>query len=204
MKIKSVLLLLAVTGLVSPARGQTPFAPEPSALWPGPMQGATPKTLKGATVLDAADFAALVSKQNPVLVDVANLEHPPADRPSGGLSWSPVHRSIPGATWLPGAGTGKNPPGFADAFAKRVEVATGGDKARPIVAFCHPQRWGSWNAAKRLTELGYSHVYWYPGGSEGWISHGALKAIAEDRLWQAGGFDRSSAADLPDAAKAER
>ena len=37
-----------------------------------------------------------------------------------------------------------------------------GDKDKPIVTFCHPERWGSWNTAKRLTQLGYTHVYWYP------------------------------------------
>ena len=72
-------------------------------------------------------------------------------------------------------------------------------RSRPIITFCHPQRWGSWNAAKRLTELHYTHVYWYPGGSEGWAAQGALKAVAEDRQWQAGGFDKSSAGDMPDA-----
>ena len=199
MNIKFVLIVLAATGAVSAVGAQTPFAPEPETLWPGPMQGATPKSLKGATVIDAAAFVALVAKQDPVLVDVANLEHRPEGR-APGLGWTPIHRSVPGAIWLPGAGTGKDAPGFADAFAKRIEAATGGDRSRPIITFCHPQRWGSWNAAKRLTALHYEHVYWYPGGSEGWAAQGPLKAVAEDRRWQAYGFDKSSAADMPDAA----
>ena len=130
-----------------------------------------------------------MAKQDPVLVDVANLEHQPEGR-APGLGWTPIHRSVPGATWLPGAGTGKKASGFADAFAKRIEAATGGDKSRPIVTFCHPQRWGSWNAAKRLTELHYTHVYWYPGGSEGWAAQGRFEtrrrgpAVAGSRLRQ--------------------
>ena len=201
MDTKTFLLGLAVANFASGAGAQAPFAPEPGGLWPGPMQGATPKTLKGATVIDVSTFAALVANQHPVLVDVANLEHEPEGRPPG-LGWTPIHRSVPGATWMPGAGTGKDAPGFADAFAKRIEAATGGDKSRPIITFCHPQRWGSWNAAKRLTELHYTHVYWYPGGSEGWAAQSALKAVAEDRQWQAGGFDKSSAGDLPEPGSA--
>lgn len=183
----------------SSALAQTPFAPEPAGLWPGPMQGTTPRTLHGATVLDASTFVALVAAQHPVMIDVANHEHEPNGR-TPGLGWMPIHRSVPGAIWLPGAGTGKSKPGFANAFAKRVETATGGDKDKPIVTFCHPQRWGSWNAAKRLTELGYTHVYWYPGGGEGWAAQGLMKAVAEDKQWQASGFDASSAGDMPDAA----
>ena len=45
------------------------------------------------------------------------------------------------------------------------------DEGKRAVAFCHPQRWGSRIAAKRLTELGYSRVCWYPGGSVGWTAH---------------------------------
>ena len=186
-----------VVGLASAAWAQSPFPPEPQGLWPGPMQGSTPQTLRGATVIDAATMAKLIADNDPVLVDVANKEHEPEGR-SPGLDWTPIHRSAPGATWLPGAGTGKDRPGFAQAFAKRISEATGGDKARPIITFCHPQRWGSWNAAKRLTELGYTHVYWYPGGSEGWGAQGPMRAFTEDPQWQASGFDRSSAGDMPD------
>lgn len=193
----ALVLGLALVAAGGAASAQTPFAPEPKGLWPGPMQGSTPQTLNGATVIDASTLAEMVSSRKPVLIDVANLEHEPEGRQHG-LDWMPIHRSVPGATWLPGAGTGRNEPGFADAFARRLATATGNDKDVPIVTFCHPQRWGSWNAAKRLTELGYTHVYWYPGGGEGWGAQAPMKAVAEDRQWQASGFDKSSAGDMPD------
>ena len=197
---RTLSLILALVSSLSDARAQA-LAPEPAVLWPGPMQGATPQTLKGASVIDAPTLAALIARQAPVLIDVANLQHRPEGRVPG-LNWFPVHRSIPGATWMPGAGSGKDAPGFADAFAARIETATGSDKDRPIVTFCHPRRWGSWNAAKRLTALGYRHVYWYPGGGEGWGAQGNMKAITEDPRWKAGGFDKSSASDLPEAGAA--
>ena len=46
---------------------------------------------------------------------------------------------------------------------------TGGDKNRPVVFYCDANCWMSWNAAKRaLVELGYTSVYWYPEGVQGW------------------------------------
>ena len=30
----------------------------------------------------------------------------------------------------------------------------------------------SWNAARALIELGYRHIYWFPGGAAGWAAEG--------------------------------
>jgi rhodanese-related sulfurtransferase len=30
----------------------------------------------------------------------------------------------------------------------------------------------SWNAAKRVLAMGYSHVIWYPDGTDGWQEEG--------------------------------
>ena len=38
--------------------------------------------------------------------------------------------------------------------------------------FCHPDCWGSWNAAKRAIRYGYSGVHWYEEGIEGWQDSG--------------------------------
>ncbi len=64
---------------------------------------------------------------------------------------------------------GELSPDFAEYFATELAKLTGGDKAKPVVFYCDANCWMSWNAAKRaLTELGYSHVYWYPEGVQGW------------------------------------
>ena len=159
------------------------------------MHGATPSTLRGAKVVDAHELADLMGTQHPLAIDVANLERRPEGRPADKL-WMPIHRSVPGATWLPGAGSGTRDTAFADAFSARVAAATGGDKTKPIVTFCHPQRWGSWNAAKRLTDLGYTNVYWYPGGAEGWEATHASQPMFEDPQWKAKGFDKDSSVTL--------
>lgn len=162
--------------------GATPgHVPEPASLYEGPMHGYTPSTLKGATVLDDAGLAAVLAK-HPLLVDVAEADRKPANMPATAL-WMPAHRSIPGAVWLPGAGSGSTDPAFVAAFKARFAALTGGDSAKPIVAFCHPECWGSWNAAKRLVLLGYSHVYWYPEGMEGWQAKHETAVVKADPAW---------------------
>ena len=54
----------------------------------------------------------------------------------------------------------------------RVNEATSADRARPVVVFCEPSCWHSWNAAKRLAAAGYREIYWYRQGVLGWSSAG--------------------------------
>lgn len=163
----AVLAGLALTS----AYAQTRSVPEPSGLWHGPLHSATPATLQGATVVNGPRLKEIVAKDRPVMIDVSQLDRrPPSMRPD--TPWSPIHRSLPEASWLPGAGFGTDDPEFAATFAAEAEKLTGGDKDKPIVTFCHPNRWGSWNVGKRLVQLGYKNVYWFPGGAEGWAETG--------------------------------
>ena len=155
--------------------------PEPKGLWHGPLHGQTPATLAGAKVIDAAEVERLV-KAHAILIDVANMDRrPPSQSPD--MPWTPIHRSIPGATWMPGAGSGSEDAAFTKAFDDRIELLTHGDKDKPVLAFCHPARWGSWNAAKRMTQMGYRHVYWFPQGAEGWQDHSKPADAEPDTTW---------------------
>ncbi len=167
--------------LIAATPGQVP---EPDGLWQGPMRGYTPNAVKGASVLDTAALAKLLDAERPVLLDVALADvKPPSMAP--GTPWLPLHRSIPGAVWLPGAGSGADDPQFSERFKSRVAALTGGDPGRAVVTFCHPECWGSWNAAKRLVGLGYAHVYWYPDGVEGWQADHEAAAVEADPAWAA-------------------
>ncbi|HEY5226605.1 MAG TPA: rhodanese-like domain-containing protein [Methylovirgula sp.] len=159
--------------------------PEPSGLWQGAMHGDTPDTLKGATVLTSGAFAKLNKSKHPLLLDVAETpKKPPAM--GEGMPWLPTHRTIPDAIWLVGAGDGTSDPAFAAALKLRVADLTQKDLTHPIVVFCHPHCWGSWNTAKRLIEIGYTHVYWYPEGVEGWQNDGHDTIVAKpDATWKA-------------------
>jgi PQQ-dependent catabolism-associated CXXCW motif protein len=172
-----VLLLLAL-GVGTAA----PVAPaEPNGLWTGPINDPVPLTLKGAKVVHAQDLAALLErkKQSVVIVDVSNGPRRPDNLPAS-TTWLPVpHPAIPGALWIPGAGLGEAPPGMEKYFRERLATATGNDRARPLVIYCHEKCWLSWNAAKRAVLYGYRNVYWFPDGIEGWRKANLPTAIVQ-------------------------
>ncbi|HEV2541976.1 MAG TPA: rhodanese-like domain-containing protein [Methylobacterium sp.] len=85
-------------------------------------------------------------------------------------AWRIVDRreTIPGATWLPETGRGRLEPRLAAYFARHLARLTGGDRGRPIVFFCLADCWMSWNAVKRAAALGYTRLYWFADGTDGW------------------------------------
>ncbi|WP_336489739.1 rhodanese-like domain-containing protein [Methylobacterium nigriterrae] len=184
--ILAALLLAAASPADSPVN-----VPEPDGIWTGPQRGYTPTTLKGAKVIGIAGLDALMAEK-PVLIDVALADRKPegfpADRP-----WLPAHRSIPDAVWMPGAGAAPIDPAHEAQFDRRVEELTGGDKGKPIVTFCHPECWGSWNAGKRLVLLGYTRVHWFPDGIEGWQESHETAVIKPDPAWAAVGGTKAQA-----------
>lgn len=182
MLLKSAVLVVAVAALAMASRADSRVTvPEPDGVWTGPMRGHTPLTLQGATVVDLAALDAVMA-DGPVLVDVAATEKKPADFPQD-MPWLPIHRSIPGAVWLPGAGAAPLDPAREAMFYERVATLTKGDKAKAIVTFCHPECWGSWNAAKRLVLQGYTGVHWFPEGIEGWQDTHATAVVKPDPAW---------------------
>jgi PQQ-dependent catabolism-associated CXXCW motif protein len=175
---RALLAALLTLALASPARAEIA---EPPGLWTGAMHDDTPATLSGAKVVQADEVAKL-RESGAVLLDVAETPKKP-EKVSADTPWLPVHFSIPGAVWLANAGFGDVSPEFQRRFGERVAALTGGDKNHPIVAFCHPRCWGSWNAAKRLVMLGYINVFWYPGGVEGWQEKFSATPVKEDAAW---------------------
>jgi PQQ-dependent catabolism-associated CXXCW motif protein len=158
--------------------------PEPSGYWTGPMHGTPPAGLTGAAVLDAEALTALIAKERPLLLDVAAEEVRPSGMAAEAL-WRPIHRSVPGSIWMPGAGDGVLSPSQEALLLARIRDLTKGEKARPIVAFCHRDCWASWNAAKRLVRAGYSRVYWFPEGVEGWQDLHEPAVVTRDETWAA-------------------
>jgi len=100
---KGAAILAALVFLIcSDPAGATDTVPEPDGIWTGPMHGPTPKTLKGATVVDIPSLDALMA-QRALFLDVGPADKKPADFPKD-LPWLPIHRTIPGTIWMPGAG----------------------------------------------------------------------------------------------------
>jgi PQQ-dependent catabolism-associated CXXCW motif protein len=181
--------LVGTAALATAALAQVPATrpgavPEPAGLYDGAMHGYVPGTIKGGTVLDTKAFLTLLAKDHPVLIDVADKDRKPPSM-SKDTPWLPQHRTIPGAVWLQGAGNATGDTGFALAFRTRLASLTGGDRAKPIVVFCHPDCWASYNAAKRMIGLGYTNVSWYPEGMEGWQNEHETSVVKPDAAWTA-------------------
>lgn len=177
---------LAALSCLAAAPADSPVnVPEPEGLYAGPPHGYTPSTLKGAAVIDANALASLMAgPDTPVLIDVAAPDRKPSNFPAGRL-WLPVHPSIPGAVWMPEAGAEPLAPEREALFYDRVAALTGGDRAKPVVVFCHVECWGSWNAAKRLVRKGYTGVRWFPEGVEGWQEKHETANLRVDPAWKA-------------------
>lgn len=176
----SVVVLAALLGAAGPATSPVDLR-EPDALYEGPQQGYTPRTLAGASVVDLPAVEKLVA-DHAVLIDVALGDRKPKGLPPTVL-WLPTHRTIPGAVWMPNAGAAPLTPEQEATFLGRVAELTGGDRSRPVVTFCKPDCWGSWNAGKRLVTAGYSRVHWFPLGLDAWQDAHATAVARPDPAW---------------------
>ena len=146
--------------------------PEPAAYRLHDYRASVPDTLSGAQIVVADDIRVLQEQDDVVLVDVLPAPRKPEGLKSGDL-WLPVpHYNIPGSIWLPDVGYGVLSTDLDLYFRFNLDRATGGDKTRKLVIYCRDNCWMSWNAAKRAIGYGYSSVYWFPEGVEGWLVDG--------------------------------
>ncbi len=156
--------LLALSAL--PALAQVA---EPDGYRMEDFRAPVPATLHGATVVDTEAAEALWRDGGAVFVDVLPRPEKPANLPAGTIWRDKPHDTIPGAIWLPNVGYGALAAVTDAYFRDGLALATGDDRAKPVVFFCLRDCWMSWNAARRaLTEYGYAQVYWYPDGADGW------------------------------------
>jgi PQQ-dependent catabolism-associated CXXCW motif protein len=130
-------------------------------------QAPVPETLRGQPALTVDEARALLA-DDALFIDV--LPHAP--RPEGlapDAVWlDKPHVSIKGAHWLPEVGRGQISAETESYFARALARLTDGDLSRKMVFFCKRACWMSWNAAKRAQSYGYTHVFWFADGIEGW------------------------------------
>jgi len=139
----------------------------------------TPETLAGAIVLDTDAAHKLWASGGTVWIDVLPAPHRPANLPASAV-WMPLpHRDIPGSLWLPDIGRGALSPEVDSYFRRHLEAATNGRNEAAVVLYCLADCWMSWNAAKRAVSWGYTQVYWYPDGIDGWEADKLPMADAE-------------------------
>ena len=145
--------------------------PEPDGYRMEDYRAPVPATLSGATVVDTAEAGRLHDDGVP-FIDVLPRVPKPKNLPEGTL-WRPEPRQdIPGSIWLVDTGYGELAPVMERYLFDGIERVTGGDKAARILFYCKRDCWMSYNAAKRAVGAGYTSVYWYPDGTDGWTEAG--------------------------------
>lgn len=151
-----------------PLAGFAEMVPEPDGYRMEDYRGAVPATLQGGTVVDADAAYALWKTGRVGFVDVLPRPPRPADLPEGTIWRDKPRESIPGAIWLPNVGYGDLAEVTAQYFQGGLDDIAQGDQDYPLVFFCLNECWMSWNAARRALAYGYTHVFWFPQGTDGW------------------------------------
>ena len=167
-----VFRLALVAILVAAAGAATAEVPEPEGYRLDNYRAPVPATLRGAKVIGTDEAEAIWRSHAAGFVDVLPRPPRPRDLPAGTLWRDKPRANIPGSIWLPDTGYGELASSMADYFARGLDKASHGDRARMLVLYCLADCWMSWNAAKRALSLGYSNVAWYPEGTDGWSAAG--------------------------------
>jgi PQQ-dependent catabolism-associated CXXCW motif protein len=174
------LLVIALSALTPAAAAEDDGAFDPDTGYRiAHYRSAVPETVKGATRVDLDKVDALI-KDGALLIDVMPSEGAGPDPATGAWRLSRPHRTIPGSTWLPDVGRGRITPAFANYFAANLAKLTDGKSSKPMIVFCQSDCWMSWNAVQRMASLGYTALYWFPEGTDGWVEWGDRKLVAAE------------------------
>jgi len=153
--------------------------PEPEGYRLDDYRAPTPHTVAGGAVLDTEAAYRLWESGAAVWIDVLPAPRRPTNLPASAL-WMPLpHRDIPGSIWLPEIGRGALSPQLEVYFRDHLEAATKSRLNAPVVFYCLADCWMSWNAAKRAASWGYTRVYWYRDGTDGWEAANLPTQMAE-------------------------
>ncbi|WP_171173076.1 PQQ-dependent catabolism-associated CXXCW motif protein [Ruegeria sp. HKCCD8929] len=159
-----VLAALLVTAQAAVAQ----TVPEPDDYRMDHYRAPVPASIAGGTTVGPEEAHELWQDGGVGFIDVLPQAPKPANLPKGTIWRDKPRDSIPGAIWLPNVGYGAIADVTANYFRRGLEQVTEGDPSRPVVIFCLEDCWMSWNAAKRAIEWGYSDIYWFPEGTDGW------------------------------------
>lgn len=134
----------------------------------------TPDCVPYGMTLDTHELQRLIErKPEPVLIDVLSVISRP-NTEFGETNWIPNRErlSLPGSVWLPNVGYGYLDEEMEQYFKAQLLRLTRGDFDRPLVFFCIADCWMSWNAVLRAHGYGYTNLYWFKNGTDGWLEQG--------------------------------
>ncbi len=141
-------------------------------------RGPTPACVPNGITLNISELQTLQQREpSPVLVDVWAILRRVEE--GFGSTWLPneAHLSLPGAVWLPNVGYARLEPDLDNYLQTHLTRLTAGDKNYPVVFFCVADCWMSWNTVQRVRDYGYTRVYWFKDGTDGWAEAG-LELVA--------------------------
>ena len=142
-------------------------APTPDDI-PGPAQLVGPRQTQNLLARGA------------LALDVFGATQSRFDELDGTWLVSKPRHSLPGAVWLPETGRGRLDETMRRYLANTLDSMTP-HRDHPIVVYCIADCWMSWNAAQRIAALGYTRVYWFRLGTDGWRDIGAELEIVEPK-----------------------
>jgi len=139
-----------------------------------------PQSVPGGQVVRTDEVLAFIQQHQPALIDVLSVTLR-TEAIDFGISWLPdsSRENIPGSIWLPNVGRADLEPFMLRFFTDHLNEISDNDKAYPILFYCIADCWMSWNAVKRAAELGYTNLYWFPEGTDGWLASGGEVVTAE-------------------------
>jgi PQQ-dependent catabolism-associated CXXCW motif protein len=127
-----------------------------------------PEFVPGGTRVTAADIAELTRDKAAVLIDVMPADGAGADPVTGEWHLTTPRQDISGSIWLPDVGKGALSPAMDSYFRRNLTELTASNLAHAVIVYCQADCWMSWNAVKRASAYGYTSLYWFAEGSDGW------------------------------------
>ena len=153
--------------------------PEPLGYRMQNYRAPVPQRLTGAITVSNQQAKLLHQAGTTIFIDVMPFTSKPPSLPDGVFWQDKPRHNIAGSVWLANVGYGRLPPEMQRYFEAHLERLTKHNKAQPLLFYCQENCWMSWNAAKRALAFGYSQVYWYPQGTEGWVRAGGALVFAK-------------------------
>jgi PQQ-dependent catabolism-associated CXXCW motif protein len=130
----------------------------------------TPPCTPFGTTLTTRQLQLLITqKPNTALIDVLGVTHRP-EMDEFDSAWLPSRPrfNLKGSHWLPNVGYAELNTEMRQYFSDQMQRITQSNPQHPVVIYCIVDCWLSWNAIKRAHKLGYSNLFWYPDGTDGW------------------------------------